>query len=700
MTDLQPLLNPESIAVVGASPRGNRGSQILQNLQRFGSTARIYPVHPRARALAGLRAYPDLESLPETVDFVAIALDADSSLDVLEQSVKLGTRAGLIIASGFGEGGAGLERRSRLVDIVSESGFLLCGPNCYGILNAGAGFAAFSGQVVDPFVAGGVAIVMQSGALTHSLTDSAIGRDLTLSHLITTGNELSVTLGQYVRALVDDSTVDVIGVFIEGLRDINEFARACIEARRRGKPVVALTVGRSELGQRAAMAHTGAITGGGEAMSGLLRRCGVVQTADLDEFRETLVMFSMQAKPTADGVALASISGGGTGLMADLAETLEVAVPSLQTATVDRIQEILPGFATVANPLDVTGAAVEDPTLTEGALAALQSDTGVGLVALALNVGNGSRGQKDVYRDQARALARRAKQHETPVVAVSLTSGSVDDVLAEMLREQGVRMLSGAVPSLKAISSWMAWHCNEEPAPYESEIKVSALKLGDHSVLAGSRAMKLVADAGIAVPDSYLALDVANVADEWESLSTPVVLKIESDGLAHKTEIGGVALGITQPEDLESAARRMRHAISEHAADVVIGGFLVQSQITEPAVECMVGVVRDAQVGLTLSVVPGGVLAELGGRATTTPVPATKADIEFLIDSSPLARLLDGYRGAPRADRSALVELIVRFSDLVHRCGSELSAAEMNPVLALPDGRGAVAVDALFVKKE
>lgn len=698
MTDLGPLLNPESIAVVGASPRGNRGLQIIQNLQRFGSAARIYPVHPREPVVGGLRAYPDLESLPETVEFVAISLDAESSVDVLERSVKAGAKAGLIVASGFGEGGMGRERRERVVEVVNASGFLLCGPNCYGVINAGAGFAAYSGQVVSPFTPGRVAVVMQSGALTHSLTDSAVGRGLALSHLITTGNELSVTLGRYIRALVEDDGVDVIGVFIESLRDVEEFAQACVEARAKGKPVVALVVGRSELGKRAAVAHTGAITGGAVAMSGFLRRCGVVQTTSLDEFRETLLMFGTAAAPTAGGVAMTSISGGGSGLLADLAEDLDLALPTLQPGTVGRLRDVLPDFATITNPLDVTGAAVEEPEMSGAAMAALREDAGVGLVVLALNVACGSTGQEDVYRDQVRQLAGLADDGGTPMVVISLTSGPVDEVLLAELGNHGVVMLTGAVPALQAIGSWMSWNRSEAAAPYRRNMPGPVVDLGEPEVLTGLPAMQLLREAGMPIPDYYSSRDAADVAGGWDGLQPPVVLKVEAAGLAHKTEIGGVAMGIMRPDDLEEAAREMLDEIGRSGHDVTVDGFLVQAQVTTPSVECLVGVVRDPQVGLTLSVVPGGVLAELGGRAVSTPVPASRSDVEFLIDASPLGRLLAGYRGAPRADRHALVDLVLRFGDLVSRCGPAVAAAEINPVLVLPEGHGAVAVDALFVK--
>ena len=339
VTSLRPLLNPDSVAVVGASPKGNRGLTVLRNLRRFGgSNRRVYAVHPRLSEVDGVPAFPSLADLPEVPEFVAVTVGADRVVPILEEAGRLGTRAGLVIASGFGEGGVGRERRRALRDVTRRYGMALCGPNCYGVLNAVDGFAAYSGDIVEPFECGHVALVMQSGALTHSITDSAVGRGLGLSHLITTGNELATPLDAYISALVDDARVHVIGVFVEGLRDPVAFAAAARRAHEAGKPVVALTVGRSERGRAAAMAHTGAVAGSDQAMAGFLRSAGVVRVHDIDELRETLIAFSHPKKPPADGAALVSISGGGAGLLADLATDVGVALPQPDSGTTPRVR--------------------------------------------------------------------------------------------------------------------------------------------------------------------------------------------------------------------------------------------------------------------------------------------------------------------------------------------------------------------------
>lgn len=699
MAHLEALLNPRSIAVVGASPRGNRGLQIIDNLHRFKSTARIYPLHTRESHVAGLPAYSDIGLLPETCDFVAIALDADRSLDVLEQAIGSGVRAGLIIASGFGEGGNGADRKRRLHDLTEGTGFALCGPNCYGIVNASTGFAAYSGSLVDPFTPGNVALVMQSGALTHTITDSSLGRGLGLSHLITTGNEVSVSVADYLRALAEDDQVEVIGLFLEGIRNPDDFADAAVIAAEAGKPVVALTVGHSRLGQSAAMAHTGALAGRGEALTGFLRRYGVVHATDIEEFRELLLLFSSRQAPTGPGAAIASISGGGSGLLADGADRAGLALPQLSEQTTSTLARILPDFATVSNPLDLTGAAVEDPALASGALAALQSDPEVGLLVLALNVLSAAPGQEGLYRDQARVLAKLADANRTPVLAMSLATGAVDEEVVSILAEHGVPLLAGASASLSAITRYLEWHNGAAPEPRQVGPDVTHLTQKS-GVIVGMPAMNLLSSGGIPTPETRLYRDADEVAAHESDANARVVLKVEAPGLAHKTEVGGVASGLHSGSELAKAAHAMADQLATHHPEMHVDGFLVQDQVEGASVECIVGALRDPQVGWVLTVAPGGVLAELSGPALTTPLPATTAQVDYLIDHSPLSRLLDGYRGAPPADRDALTNLVLAFGNLVVSAGPELREAELNPVLVMPRGRGATAVDALFVLEE
>ncbi|RNL60806.1 CoA-binding protein [Nocardioides marmoriginsengisoli] len=696
--NLQPLLAPRAIAVVGASPRGNRGSRVLENLDRFGFAGDVVVVHPKHEEVLGRRCVPSVADLPDGIDLVVVAVSAERALDVVQAAGERGIGAVVVIGSGFGEGEKGGDRLAALVGTLEKYDMVGCGPNCYGTLDLASGAAAYSGRIVDPLPAGNVALVLQSGALTHAVTDSAIGRGLAVSAIVTTGNEASATVSDYVAHYAEDASTEVIGVFIEGLRDADKFAAACRLARSRGKAVVVLASGRSESGRRAAMAHTGAISGGSAALDGLLATSGAIRVDDLDELRETLLLFSALAgrTPAAAGVATLSISGGACGLTADTAEAVGVDLPVFGPETTAELVAVLPDFAAVNNPLDVTGAAAEDPEILGAALRVAAADPAIGLVAFAMNVGLAGPGQEDFYRTQAEILARQAAADAKPVVLLALTGGALDQGIAAVSQEAGVPVVMGLRPALKAISSWLRWPglvAEERPQVERADRWPS-----EYPVAAGRDALDALVAAGIPVARYDVAADPAAAAELVASVGERVVLKIDSPDIAHKTEVGGVRLGV-RPETALTEAEWLLSDVRAAEPEARIDGILIQEMVAGERLECLIGVVADSQVGLCMSIAPGGVLAELMGPAAARPVPLTRKDAEELIDASVLGTLLAGYRGGPAFDRDALVETAVRFSALAASLPG-LAAAEMNPLLVGEEGQGVAAVDCLLIRDE
>lgn len=695
--DVSPLLAPRGIAVVGASPKGNRGARVLENLERFDYTGDVFVVNPGHEEVFGRRSFPSVADLPAGVDLVVVAVGADRAVDVVRETGEAGIRGLVVIGSGFGEGENGRERGDALTELIDKYDLVVCGPNCYGTLDVRSGAAAYSGRIVDPLPAGNVALVMQSGALTHAVTDSALGRGLAASAIITTGNEMSATVSDFVAWYAEDNATDVIGVFVEGLRDAPAFGAACRRARERGKAVVVLASGRSDTGRRAAMAHTGAISGAAAALDGLLASVGAIQVADLDEFRETLLLFSALAgrqAPMASGVAALSISGGACGLTADMAEVVGVKLPAYAAETARELIEVLPDFAVVNNPLDVTGAAAEDPSILADALRVAAKDPGNGAVVFAMNVALAGPGQEEFYRNQARILADVASDAAKPVVLVAMTAGALDPEIAEIAAKGGVPVLLGVRPALRAIKSWLG--APTAGTPEAPPVAVMGEWPSPHPVAAGADALDVLVEAGIHVPRHRLIRTAPEASVVVEELGGRAVLKVESPDIAHKTETGGVRLGVTA-DSAEGEARALLADVAAAEPAARIEGILVQEMVSGERLECLVGVVSDPQVGLTMSIAPGGVLAELLGPAAARPVPLTAADAEELIDSSALGVLLSGYRGAPAMDRTALVDMAVRFSRLAASLPG-LAAAEMNPVLVGVEGDGVIAVDCLLVR--
>jgi acetyltransferase len=703
-TDLTPLFRPHGIVVVGASPRGNRGLKVLSNLERLGYDGPVYAVNPKYANVGGYPCVPRIGDLPERVDLVLAAVAAERVVPIIDESGRSGIRSAVVISSGFGDGGQGSDRGAELRATLDAHAMVAVGPNCYGILDVHERVAAYAGSIVNPLVPGGVALVLQSGALSHSVTDSAVGRGLGLSALVTTGNELSLTLSDYVSWFVRDPRTNVIGIFLEGLRDAEEFAEAARAARAAGKPVVVLATGRSDRGRAAALAHTGAISGSSAALSGLLRSVGAVQVGDLDEFRETLLLLSTldlarsSQSSRGHGAAITSVSGAGTGLIADLSSLVGLDLPEPTDRARQGIQAALPDFCVASNPLDATGTAAEDGTILPTVMGHLADHPDVGIACFAFNIAQGSGGQEGFYQEQAELLATYAESSVVPTVGLSMAAGPVDPRIVRTLGEQGVPLLNGMRPGLTALAAWSRWvGAGAAAAPPTIDHRPIP---GERRVLDSRSAFSALTGVGIAVPRYEFVHTPEQAANAATRIGFPCVLKIESADIQHKTEIGGVRVGLHSSMQVDEVAQAMWSAVRSAVPHATLDGLVVQRMVDGDVMECLVGVVRDPQVGLVLSIAPGGVFVELTGDAQSLPVPVDRAAANSLIDSGPLGALLAGYRGEKPFDREALVDLIVSFSELAASYGRELGAAEVNPVLVGRAGSGAVAVDCLIVRDE
>jgi len=690
---------PAAIAVIGASPRGNRGRVILDNIRACGFGGRLYAVSPRHAAIGDLPCHARLADLPEVPDLVAIALPAAAAVAALREAAAAGVRAAVMIAGGFAEGAAAGEvLEGEIRAIARASGMRVCGPNCYGIVNVATGAAPYSGGIVDPLRRGNVGYVLQSGALTHALHDTLRGRGPGISAIVTSGNETVVELAEYVDWLLDDPGTEVVALFIEGLRDPGRFARVAEKALRVGKPIVALKVGRSDRGRRATLAHTGAVAGSDAACEGLFRKWGVIRAGDIDEMRETLVLLAAGRRPAAAGVAIASISGGVTTLLADLAEAAGLETPAPAPATLVRLRAALPAFGVALNPLDTTGALAEDPAILSGVATAFLDDPAIGCFALALNSPAGTPG----HHDRARTLAAIQAGTDKPIVAFAVASAGVDADLVATLAAARIPLLVGARETMLALGRWIGLDrrrramAADRGRPAAGTGRRAELPAGP-AVLAEHAASALLRPyPGLRFVAGERAGSAAAAVAAAARLGHPVALKIDSPAIAHKTEAGGVRLGLLDAGAVERAFAAIMAGAAAHAPGARLDGVLVQTMAPR-GLEVLLGIARHAGFGLQLAVGVGGTLVEMLGEVALRPLPLTPADAEEMIDETRLGRLLEGFRGSGRRDRAALVAAILALSDAASDLGPRLEEVEINPLIVLAEGEGAVALDALAV---
>lgn len=697
------LMDPRSVAVVGATERPDASAFfVMRNLIAKGFAGAIHPVHPRGGTVFGLPAATALSEIDPPPDVAVIGIAAERVETVLDEAGRAGIGAAVVLASGFAELDAeGRLRQERLAAIARRHGMALCGPNCLGLFNLSSGAALYASSLSSRLARGGLALLSHSGASAIALANC--GR-FGLSHIVSAGNGAVTDIADYMAYLAGDTETRVIGLVVEAVRDARAFAAAARLARDAGKPVIALRAGRSAAGARATAAHTGAVAGANEAWDAFFRRCGVIEAPDMDGFVEQVVLALSSPPPPVlrevAAVAIVGVSGGGVAHVADVAAEEGLTLAAFAPESIARLKALLPPFASPQNPLDTTGIAFSRPDIYRAVLEAVAADPAVGLIVAAQDapVGLDDAGAAE-YHGIAGAFAGFAREAGKPAVFISNLSSGHHPLLAPILA--GVPVLNGTRAALGAVRRWLA---RPEP-PLEPPAQIQApgddswsRRLADGSPLTEREAKALLGAFGLPVTRERLATSPDEAAAMAEAIGFPVAMKIESPNIAHKTEAGGVRLGIADAAGAREAFSAIVAAAAAHDPAAELAGVLVQEMVA-PGVEALVGLVRHEPFGLGVAIGSGGVLVEVLRDAAFDLLPLDGPAIDALIRRTRLSALLDGYRGAPKADRAALAELVSGLGRLAARHGHLIDAVDLNPVVVLPEGRGVMVVDALIVPR-
>ena len=547
-------MKPKSIGIVGASPRMGRATRVIVNLQRFGYTGRIFPINPKYSEILGVPCYPDLASTPEPPETVVVAIPAAGVPALLETAVAGGVRAAIILSSGFAEAGpAGRERQATLERLADEQGLLICGPNCYGVLNVRQGSATFSAEFGEPPRPGHVALVSQSGGFSHAIAEYLMRqRGVGLSYVVSCGNQAGLTVEDYVEFLVEDDDTAVIGVFVEGFRRPAKLRQVATLARERGKPIVALKVGRSENARQAMLAHTGSLAGTPEIIDAVLRQSGVVQVQSLNEMIDTLALMAAATRPRRRGwrVAVLSGLGGECGHVADVAARAGVDLAPLSAGSVEALAAFMPDFANPRNPLDGTGAMYEDATLFPRMIDVLLRDEAIDVLAVNLRANVPAPGGWAPSRQFTQALCEALQGGTDRLVLCfsSFAGGDLDQDVIRPLAAVGVPFLEGSETTMLALR-----HAQEHRAfldrpgprvPLAPAMTARAeIPAGPRGVLGHAEATQLLREFGVPLAETVPAASADEAVRAAERLGYPVVLKIDSPDIPHKTEVGGVRVG-------------------------------------------------------------------------------------------------------------------------------------------------------------
>ncbi|MFI7040090.1 acetate--CoA ligase family protein [Microbispora rosea] len=699
------LFNPRSIALVGATDKSGWSISTLTNLRTHGFRGPVHLVNPRGGVVHGEQAHRSLSDIPGQVDLAYVMVPTTAVLPVLREGAKLGIRHYVILTAGFGETGPeGAALEAEIVDFARESDLTVLGPNGNGFINAAADVTPYGLPIPSPLLRGSVGVVLQSGALASSVLGFAQARNVGVSLLTSMGNESLVTVTDVIDYLVDDPATKAIALFLESVRDPAAFSRAARRALLAGKPIVALKIGRSRLASRTAQAHTGALVGDDNVIDAAFRQLGVVRVRSLEDLIITAGLLAEVGPLPGARIGVVTPSGGASEIIADRAEDEGLELPAFAPETVARLREIVPAFGTVQNPLDVTGYVLIDRTLLGRALEAVTADPGVDAVMLLSDLPRVAPLDPAPVYATFSASARRMAEAPMPVVVVSNVLTDVTEFGRDVQRQAGFPYVAGGIEhGMHAIGAAVRWGRAYRAAVEAADVAVPAEAAGSAplvepgtGVWAEHRAAALLSSAGIPVVPGELVHDEESAVAAAVGFGYPVVLKAAAEGLGHKSDIGGVRLGLSGARDVE---RAYREVVAAAAAVPGAGrvGALVQPQ-RGGGVELLVGVVRDPAWGLTLAVGLGGIWVEALRDTALRVLPVDAAEVRRALGELRGAALLRGARGTEPADLDAVAAVVARVAAFAGSLGDDLESLEINPLLVR--GSHVEALDALITWRD
>ena len=693
--NLDRLLKPRSIAVVGASTREDSyGCMVLDMLLKHAFPGPIYPINPKRKEIRNLTCYPDLSSVPEPIDLIYVALPSKAGPDILEQAGAIGVGAAAIPGNGYADGDAeGKALQKRLVEVAAKYGIAICGPNNMGFINYHARVAAWPTYIPEIDSPGNVALITHSGSVGIALSQD--GRALKYAYVIAAGNEANVGAAQYLDYCIKDENVDVVLMFLETIRDPNKFRAAAAEARNRGKRIAVIKVGKSETARRMVTAHTGALAGEDALYQTFFDREGIIRVSDLDTLVETgsLLSAGMRAAslPT---VTLVTVSGGEGALAADIASDCGIALPALSEKAIERIKPYYPPFATPRNPIDAYGFGW-NPTHFEEILKALAEEDGVG--TLVLHSDSATLGTPDdgMVLEMAKMCERLLPKTDKRIVYINNTStaGINAEASAAFIRA-GIPVLLGLSEGLRSVAEWIRLGIPAHP-PNSNPEPDHALQEAVVTRLPETERLSLLREHGIEMVETHVVESADDTVRIARSLGGPVVLKGTALSLLHKTELGLVALNLTTEDGIRLAYERLAETLLRETHGNDNTQILCQPMAKE-GIELILGATHYPGFGMLIAVGLGGTLVEVISKVSVELAPITYQRAQAMLDETPAGALIRGTRGKGPYDVDAACRAIVAFAEFATQVGGSLKAIEVNPLLVLPKGEGVIGVDAVF----
>jgi len=700
--DVSFLVRPKTVAVVGASAkRMSQGNVVIENLQKWKFPGTVLPVHPSADMIEGLPALRAIGDLPPEVDTAVVAIPAANVLESLIALEQANVRSAIVFANGFSA-----EEEARIRAFGATSKIAIHGPNCMGLVNFPDSVPLYPARPSLRIRSGRCSLIAQSGSAAISVMNSiSVG----LSKVVTVGSEFQLAASDYLAWLASDEATDTVGIVAESIKDPVDFAEAVERIRRAGKGLVVLKVGISELGSAAAKAHTGALITSRDAYDRFFAECGVAVVHDYDELIASMECFS-QARPSGGkgGVAIVGISGGQTALACDIANEAGVKLARFEAQTSEAVRSFLPGNSG-ENPIDIGATVQRELRKIPEALRAVLADSCVGTLALLQDaqISLNPYGLES-YKEVIGIYGEVGKQAAKPVVVVSPTSESLHESIVTVLSEAGVPLLRGLHAGLIGIGNlgigqignagrWARAHSRNRPfhnsAAHDLRQELSRVS----GTVPPELCVRVLRAYGLPFVRTVVAKDAGEAMGRAHEVGFPMAVKIASPDILHRSDVGGVMLGINSRPELENALARIAANVAAAAPQARIDGFELQEQFQADA-EAMIGFAATPPFGSLVVVGTGGTLVELQADRAVRLAPIEIDDAAGMIEATRLGKLLGGYRNLmPETDTSKLADLVVRTSTLASDLGDLVIVCDLNPVLVRKESGAVCLVDALML---
>lgn len=698
--DLHRLINPEFVAVVGASEtRGSFGERTLSNMSDF--SGKVYAINPKYRSLLGRPCVPSLSALPEKPDCVVLCVARPMVEGMIEQAAAVSAGGVIVYASGFAETAKPdrIEAQQRLVRLAQRTGVRVVGPNCVGLANtrSSAGLNFMPGYATMGHRRGPIGIVSQSGALGYTVLQG-MQRGVGFSHYLAAGNSCDVDVCDFISYLAEDDDTRSIICLLEGVKDGSRFLSAARKARAAGKALIVYKTGNGETASQAAMSHTGTMVGSVVAYRTAIEEAGAIAVDNLEAVLETAAFMAKSKPPSGGaGVGILSTSGGAAVICADKAEAHDVLLPALEAKTDSALREVVPDFGSVGNPSDLTAEVLKTSETFGFCLDAFLNDSGFSALVLPMIFAHASSSGA-----RAPTIVEAAARSERPLAVVWMNEWYQGPGSELLDADPRVCVFRSADRCFAALRAWFDWHKRVAPAGASRRSDPSAGQAARKIVAGKSQGVALsetdskrvLACYGIATPREMLVHDADGAALAVSQIAGPTAIKIVSPDILHKTEAGGVKLGVSTPEQARTAAGQILESCLRYAPQARIDGISVQ-QMVPPGVEIVLGVKNDLQFGPLVAAGLGGIMVELIADTAVRLAPIGEPTARAMLASLKGNALLTGFRGKPGVDVDRLVDTICRLSELADDLRDVIDQIDVNPVIA--STTGVVAADALIV---